>query len=103
MKNNIISKEEIQIVNNIIEMTQKLVDCHLENPLKPEVIDKVNEVEQLQAVMYLQMFKDMTFHILAMKDLLGMTDEETIELVTEGGKKTLKEATMEIMLKTLLN
>lgn len=103
MKNNIIAKEEIQIVNDIIEMTQKLVDCHLENPPKPEVLEKVSDVEKLQTVMYLQLFNDMTFHILSMKDLLGMTDEETIELMTEGGKKTLKEATMELMLNAILN
>ena len=103
MKNNIISKEEIQIVNNIIEMTQKLSECHLANPPKREVIEKSSELEQLHSIMYLNLFKDMLFHIIAMKDLLEVPEKDLIDIVTEGGKKSLNEVKAEMVLKAILN
>lgn len=98
MKNSIIPTSELVILGEIFVKIDELINKHVETPLNMDVLMKSSEVEQINIVVYMDFLKDFIEEASTLRSLLETSEEEFIDFMTDGGKRSLNEVKREIML-----
>lgn len=102
MNNNIIPKSELKILGEVFQKVDEIVKNHQNTPLTMDSVMNASELEQLQTLVYMDMFKDFIKAIGCLKGLLELNDEEFTKMLTDDGKRTIGEAKHMMMLEMMI-
>ena len=104
MKNTIISKEELEALQEVFKSVDHLVEAHNNSicGLK-SAVDKSTKVERLHILTYLDISKDLFKAVQSLKAVIKISEEDFIRAATQEGKRTLDEVIKVTMFKSLMD
>lgn len=105
MKNTMICDKEREALEQIFKGVNKFAEAHnhigVENLMG--VLEKASEAEKAHILLYIDLVKDFIQIISALRGLLEVDEQEFIDIVTEHGKRSLKDVTRDIMMDSMMN
>ena len=100
MKNRMLPKEEIVLMGRVIKDFDDLVQYHKRSSVSTE---NTTDLEQIHTVVYMDLLKDLSDKVYAMRDLLEIPEEEFTKLMTKDGKVSLEEVKRILIKKMILD
>lgn len=103
MKNTMISKEELEALQEVFKSVDHLVKVHENSTSEIKgAVDRSTKVEKLHIIMYLDMSKDLIKAVQLLRAIIEVSEEDFIRAVTKEGKMSLEEALNFCMFKSLI-
>lgn len=101
MKNAMLPESELKILGEIFQKVDELIENHQKSPLDVGALINSSELEQLHIMFYLDLLRDVVVNVKTLKDLLEISEEDLVKVVTEDGKVSLKEVKKMMMTKMI--
>ena len=105
MKNTMICDKEREALEQIFKGVDQFAHAHnhigVENLMR--ATEKASEAEEVHILLYLDLVKDFIHDIGALRGLLEVDELKFIDIVTEHGKRSLKDVSQNLMMERLMD
>ena len=97
MKNTMISNKELEALQEIYTGVDHFFDAH--ERVDMNTIKAVNDLESVHALLYMDMVRNFIDSIASLRGLVEIDEKDFAEVMTDDGKRSLKEVRNDILLK----
>ena len=101
MKNPLIKEKELECIKEACQKIEEAVKLH--DVSDPRDAEKLTQVERVHTLIYLDKIKDLVNSVRIINDLINLSEEELIPLMTDDGKMSLDELEKNLMAVMMLD